>query len=186
MTLKNFIFEPLPLSGLIKIQATGYPDDRGIFVEIFKESMFKEAGLVHSYVQDNYSHSKKNVLRGLHYQQHPASQAKLIRCLQGEIFDVAVDIRKSSPTYGRWFGLKLTGDEYTMLHIPAGFAHGFIVRSETADILYKCSAEYSPADERGICWNDPVLNIHWNCPDPIVSKKDGALPLLREAENNFE
>jgi dTDP-4-dehydrorhamnose 3,5-epimerase len=126
------------------------------------------------------------VLRGLHYQKTPHAQGKLIQCIKGNIFDVAVDIRKGSPAFKRWISAELSEENNRMLYIPPGFAHGFIVISDSADVMYKCTREYSPGDDRGIIWNDPDINIRWPIPDPVLSEKDRMLPLLRDADNNFE
>ena len=129
-------------------------------------------------MQDNFSHSIRGVIRGLHFQRTPKAQAKLVTALKGEIFDVAVDIRKNSPTYGKWIGEILSESNHKLLYIPEGFAHGFCVLSEEADVLYKVSNEYSSDHEEGIIWSDPKLNIQWPITKPIVSDKDGELPLL--------
>jgi dTDP-4-dehydrorhamnose 3,5-epimerase len=126
------------------------------------------------------------VLRGLHYQKDPRAQGKLVQCLRGRIFDVAVDLRKSSPTFSRWVSTELSEDNGLMLYVPPGFAHGFVSLSESADVMYKCTREYSPADDRGVIWNDPDLNILWPVSDPVLSAKDRKHPLLRDADNNFE
>jgi dTDP-4-dehydrorhamnose 3,5-epimerase len=137
-------------------------------------------------VQDNLSHSRHGVVRGLHYQNHPKAQGKLVTVLKGEIFDVAVDIRKGSPTYGRWVGITLSADSYRMLYIPVGFAHGFCVMSDEAMLSYKATEEYAPDLERGIAWNDPDIGIRWPIESPILSARDAQLPLLNEADNSFE
>jgi dTDP-4-dehydrorhamnose 3,5-epimerase len=136
-------------------------------------------------VQDNYSRSAKGVLRGLHYQKAPKAQGKLVMAMQGSIYDIAVDIRKGSPFYGKWTGVELSAENRLMFYVPPGFAHGFQVLSDTADVMYKCTDEYSPAEDRGIIWNDPDINIAWPLNDPVLSGKDKVHPLLREADNNF-
>jgi dTDP-4-dehydrorhamnose 3,5-epimerase len=125
-------------------------------------------------------------LRGLHYQKHPRAQGKLVRVVQGEIFDVVVDLRKGSPTYGRWVGVTLSGKSFQMLYVPVGFAHGFCVLSETADVFYKVTAEYAPDLARGVLWSDPALGIEWPITDPVLSAADSKLPLLAQADHNFE
>jgi dTDP-4-dehydrorhamnose 3,5-epimerase len=175
----------MDIPGPLLIEPKVFGDDRGFFLEIYKHSEFINAGVPENFVQDNFSRSAKGVLRGLHYQKDPRAQGKLVRCMKGSIFDVAVDIRKGSPTYARWAGLELSESNNLMLYVPGGFAHGFLTLSETAEVLYKCTAEYSPVDDRGIIWNDPDINIAWGEKAPLLSAKDGLLPMLRRAENNF-
>ena len=146
--------------------------------ESFKESEFSVNKINAKFVQDNVSFSTKGVLRGLHYQQKPKEQAKLVSVISGEIFDVAVDIRKDSTTYGKWVGKTLSDKNHEMLYIPEGFAHGFCTLSDTANVLYKITNEYSPENERGIIWNDPNVSISWPIKNPIVSEKDKKLPTL--------
>lgn len=155
-------------------------------METFKYSDFALMGMKEYFVQDNYSRSSHGVLRGLHYQKNPYSQGKLVQCLNGKIFDVAVDIRKGSPIYGNWVSVELSGENNYMLYIPPAFAHGFIVLSESADVIYKCTREYSREDDRGIIWNDPDINIQWPVKDPVLSEKDSKHPPLKDADNNFE
>ncbi len=180
-----FKFQKTELIGIYSIEIKRFPDDRGFFMESYKRSEFVSNGITEKFVQDNHSCSSKDVLRGLHYQKNPKSQGKLIRVLSGEIFDVAVDMRKGSPTYGKWLGEILSEDKANMLFIPPGFAHGFCVLSEKADIFYKATEEYAPECDSGIIWNDPELNIQWPIADPILSSKDTLLPLLQDADNNF-
>jgi len=180
-----FTFKRLDIPGVILVDAKAFSDDRGVFLETFKESAFTSNGIDTRFVQDNFSHSVKGVLRGLHYQKNPKAQAKLVTALSGKIFDVAVDIRKNSPTYGNWVGEILSENNHRLLYIPEGFAHGFCVISETADVLYKVSQEYSPDDEKGILWNDPKINIAWPIDKPIIHEKDSQLPILENADNNF-
>jgi dTDP-4-dehydrorhamnose 3,5-epimerase len=180
-----FEFKSLEIPGLVVVRPQVFGDDRGFFFELYKQSDFERGGIKGHLVQDNYSRSAKGVLRGLHYQKAPKAQGKLVMCTQGSIFDVAVDIRKSSPSYGKWMSIELTAENRLMLFVPPGFAHGFQVLSNTADVMYKCTAEYSPADDRGIIWNDPDINIAWPLKDPVLSGKDRTHPLLREADNNF-
>ena len=155
-------------------------------METYKRSDFINNGIKDDFVQDNHSKSSKGVLRGLHYQKAPKAQAKIVRCIKGAIFDVAVDIRKGSKTYGKWVGVELTEENKKMLYIPAGFAHGFCVRSDVAEICYKSSDEYSPENDRGIMWNDPEIGIEWDLDtNPVISEKDSKHPLLKDADNNF-
>jgi len=182
----SFTFKKLTLSGLIVIEAKSFPDDRGYLKEIFKESSFIENEINTRFVQDNFSHSSKGVLRGLHFQKNPKAQAKLVTALRGEIFDVAVDIRKDSPTYGKWVSEILSEQNHKLLYIPEGFAHGYCVLSDEADIFYKVNQEYSPEDDSGFIWNDPEINIKWPIDKPFISEKDLKLPLLKNADNNFE
>ena len=167
-----------PIDGLLIIEPKIFVDPRGMFYEVYSESRYEEHGIP-CFIQDNHSISKKGVLRGLHYQVNPG-QGKLVRVTRGEIFDVAVDIRKQSPTYGKWWGLSLSETNKFQLYIPVGFAHGFCVLSESAEVLYKCSDYYSPENERGILWDDPDLAIDWPVKDPILSEKDAVYPLFSE------
>ncbi|WP_324282210.1 dTDP-4-dehydrorhamnose 3,5-epimerase [Cyanobacterium aponinum UTEX 3222] len=165
------------------IQPKVFQDDRGFFYESFNARTFQEkTGLNPNFVQDNHSHSQRNVLRGLHYQIQQ-KQAKLVRVINGEILDVAVDIRKSSPTFKQWVAVKLSAENQKQLWIPEGFAHGFLVLSETADVLYKTNNFYSSQHDRSIRWNDPEIDLNWNLKEtPILSEKDKNAPLLKEAE----
>lgn len=181
-----FTFKKLYIPEVMLVEAKSFQDARGFFMETFKDSSFASNGIVTKFVQDNFSHSIKGVLRGLHYQKNPKAQAKMVTALRGEIFDVAVDIRKNSPTYGRWVGEILSEKNHKLLYIPEGFAHGFCVLSEEADVLYKVNQEYSPENEKGIVWNDPDLDIKWPIDNPILHEKDKQLPTLQNAENNFE
>jgi len=180
-----FTFKKLDIPEVILVESKAFTDDRGFFLESFKESVFASNGIDTRFVQDNFSHSVKGVLRGLHYQKNPKAQAKLVIALRGEIFDVAVDIRKDSPTYGKWVGEILSENNHKLLYIPEGFTHGFCVLSETADVLYKVNQDYSPEDEKGIIWNDPEINITWPIDKPILQERDSKLPLLKNADNNF-
>lgn len=181
----QFSFKRLFIPDIIIIEPQIFPDKRGFFMETFKESMFKENGINTKFVQDNFSRSLKGVLRGLHYQKDPKAQAKLVTTLKGKIFDVAIDIRKNSPTYGKWIGEILSEDNHRLLYVPEGFAHGFCILSKEASVLYKVTREYSPEHDRGIIWNDPEVNITWPINNPILSKKDLQLPSLKNADNNF-
>jgi len=185
MTSMTFTFKKLDIPEVILVEAKSFPDERGFFLESFKESAFIENGINTKFVQDNFSHSTKGVLRGLHYQKDPKAQAKLVTALRGEVFDVAVDVRKNSPTYGKWIGEILSGQNHRLLFVPEGFAHGFLVLSDEADVLYKVNQEYSPEHERGIIWNDPDVNIQWPLENPIVKEIDAKQPLLKNADNNF-
>jgi len=180
-----FTFKKLAIPGVILVEAQAFPDERGFFMENFKESVFSINGIKTKFVQDNYSRSVKGVLRGLHYQKNPKAQAKLVIAIRGEIFDVAVDIRKGSPTYGKWVGEILSEQNHKLLYVPEGFAHGFCVLSNEADVLYKVNSEYSAEHERGIAWNDPKVSIKWPTDKPIMIKKDLELPVLEKADNNF-
>lgn len=181
----SFEFRQLSLSGVILITPRVFEDARGFFVETYKQSEFAANGISDNFIQDNHSKSSKNVLRGLHYQKDPKAQGKLVRCVSGEIFDVAVDIRKGSQTFGRWVGEVLSAENKKMLYVPPGFAHGFLVLSDTAEIIYKTTQEYSPENDRGIRWDDPDIAINWGVSQPLVSEKDAKQPLLTDADINF-
>jgi dTDP-4-dehydrorhamnose 3,5-epimerase len=181
-----FLFKNLSIPGVILIEPGMYRDARGFFMETYKYSDFARTGIKEHFVQDNYSRSSMGVLRGLHYQKNPNAQGKLVQCTKGKIFDVAVDIRRSSPTFRQWVSVELSEENNFMLYVPPAFAHGFVVLSESADVIYKCTREYAPEDDRGIIWNDPDLGIVWPVKDPLLSEKDGRHPLLRDADNNFE
>lgn len=178
----SFVFEKRKLGGLMLISPRVFTDARGFFIENYKKRDFTLAGIPGDFVQENHSKSSKGVLRGLHFQRGDAAQGKLLRCFSGAILDVAVDIRRESPTFGKWEALELTAKNAHMLYMPPGFAHGFLVLSETAEILYKCTAEYSPKDEGGIIWNDPAIGIDWPVRTPLLSEKDALLPLLKDAK----
>lgn len=181
-----FTFRRLELPDIICIEPQRFGDDRGFFLETYKLSEFSAAGIAESFVQDNWSHSLKGVLRGLHYQTHPKAQGKLVMALSGEIFDVAVDIRPGSPTYRQWVGMILDAKSSCMLYIPPGFAHGFCVLSQEADVVYKVTAEYARELDRGIIWNDPDIGIQWPIAYPILSPKDAQLRPLRMADDHFQ
>lgn len=180
-------FYPTDIPGLLIFEPKVFEDSRGYFFECYNEKNFHQQGIDIKWVQDNQSSSSYGVIRGLHYQLNPHAQTKLIRVLQGTILDVAVDIRKGSPTYGRSFSVELSESNNKQLFIPMGFAHGFSVLSEKAVVLYKCDAFYNKESEGGICYNDPVLNIDWKIPadKAIISEKDMQLPLLKDCKNNF-
>jgi len=159
------------LPGVLLIKPRIFEDPRGFFMETYRQNTLAGAGIRETFVQDNHSHSARGVLRGLHYQlRNP--QAKLCRVTQGEVLDIAVDVRAGSPNFGKWVSVVLSGENYTQLFIPKGFAHGFVVRSETCDFLYKCSDYFEASDDRGVLWNDPEIGIDWQTPDPILSDKD--------------
>jgi dTDP-4-dehydrorhamnose 3,5-epimerase len=181
-----FRFERLRIPEVILVEARNYRDGRGFFRETYKQSEFASNGIALPFVQENHSHSMRGVIRGLHYQIHPGAQGKLAIVASGEIFDVAVDIRKGSPTYGHWVAQILSVDNGRMLYIPPGFAHGFCVLSEEADLIYKITAEFAPDLERGFVWNDPSVGIAWPIHEPVLSSRDERLPLLEDADNNFE
>jgi dTDP-4-dehydrorhamnose 3,5-epimerase len=177
-------FEPTAIPDVVLIKPRVFGDHRGFFLESWEERKFAAAGIAARFVQDNHSRSARHTLRGLHYQiEH--TQGKLVRVVRGAIFDVAVDIRRSSPTFGRWVGVELSEENRHIMWVPAGFAHGFLVLSETADCLYRCTDFYSPQHERAIAWNDPELAISWPLPagaTPLLSPKDAAAVQFRQAE----
>ena len=179
-TAGNFTFRETAIPDVWIIEPKKYGDERGYFSETYRESEFQAVGLNYRFVQDNQSRSKKGVLRGLHFQKtHP--QAKLVRCIEGEVFDVCVDLRENSPTFGKWVGVVLSAERGNQFMIPRGFAHGFLVLSEYATFCYKCDEIYHPEDEGGIIWNDPEIGIEWRDVGEIVlSEKDKRHPTLRE------
>lgn len=180
-----FTMTRLKLPDVMLVDATAFGDTRGFFAELYKQSDFVKLGITASFVQDNHSHSTRNVLRGLHYQKRPGAQAKLVSVIRGEIFDVAVDIRHGSPTYGHWVSAILSEQNHHMLYVPEGFAHGFCVLSAEADVVYKVTAEYAPDLERGIRWDDPQLQIPWPLQTPALTPKDASWPRLQDADHNF-
>jgi dTDP-4-dehydrorhamnose 3,5-epimerase len=175
-----FEFKKLDIPEVILVIPKIFGDSRGFFMETYKASEFKANGVEVDFVQDNHSRSTKDVIRGLHFQKAPKSQAKLIRCPKGRIFDVAVDLRPDSKTFGQWVGAELSEENQNMLYIPAGFAHGFSVLSDEAEVMYKASDEYAPELDAGILWNDKDVNINWQIENPIISDKDKVLPTLQE------
>lgn len=177
-----------PIKDLYIIEPTVFGDHRGWFMETYSDSKFKELGFDLIFVQDNQSFSAiKGTLRGLHYQLNPKAQTKLVRCTKGTIFDVAVDIRKDSPTFGQWFGIELSAENKKQLLIPKGFAHGFMTITDDAEVQYKVDELYSPECDRGIIWNDPSIGIEWPIDiKPVLSEKDERAPLLKDAEMNFK
>jgi dTDP-4-dehydrorhamnose 3,5-epimerase len=168
------------LPGVLLIEPIVFGDDRGFFMETYRADMFRDFAITETFVQDNHSRSARGVLRGLHYQE-PNAQGKLVRCTRGAIFDVAVDIRRGSPSFGRWFGLELSDANRRMLWIPPGFAHGFCALEDHSDLVYKCTRLYDPASDRSILWNDPAIGIEWPIAEPVLSAKDAAAPLLAAA-----
>lgn len=183
----NFNFIKTGIEGLYIIEPKLYGDHRGYFMETYNYNEFKAAGLDMVFVQDNQSKSKKGVLRGMHFQtQHP--QGKLVRAIKGEVFDVAIDLRKGSETYGQWYGVLLTEENHRQFYVPEGFAHGFIVTSEEAEFAYKCTDFYHPEFEGGIAWNDPEIGIEWpleGIEEVLLSDKDKKAPTLSEAKIEF-
>jgi dTDP-4-dehydrorhamnose 3,5-epimerase len=175
----TFSFTRLSISEIVLIEPKLFHDTRGYFHENFKESEFSANGINLKFVQDNMSFSTKGVLRGLHFQKEPKGQAKLISVISGEIFDVAVDLRKDSKTFGKWISQILSNQNHKMLYIPEGFAHGFCTLSDTAHVLYKTTNEYSFEHEQGIIWNDPDVLISWPIQNPLMSEKDKRLPTLQ-------
>jgi dTDP-4-dehydrorhamnose 3,5-epimerase len=177
-------FQPTKLEGIYIIDPDIYRDERGYFLETYREMYLHEIGMNIRFVQDNFSVSKKNTVRGLHYQIGEAAQHKLVMVCNGEILDVVVDLRKKSSTFGQYTTIRLSHENHRMVIIPEGFAHGFSVLSDYASIYYKCSHYYNPDMEKGVQWNDPDLNIDWNVTEPIVSEKDKAQPKLSELTVN--
>jgi dTDP-4-dehydrorhamnose 3,5-epimerase len=171
----NVVTTALP--GVLIVEPRVFTDNRGSFLETYHRDRYAEAGIPTTFVQDNHSRSAGPVLRGLHYQLR-APQAKLVTVIAGAIFDVAVDVRRGSPTFGHWAGAHLTGDNHHQIFIPRGFAHGFCVLSDTADVVYKCDDLYRPGDEFGVLWSDPAIGIDWPVTDPILSEKDAACSVL--------
>jgi len=178
-----FTFKKTEIPSVILITPRVFNDSRGHFFESFKQSEFVENGISDTFIQDNCSRSTKGVLRGLHFQTNPSAQSKLVRCIQGAIFDVAVDIRRDSPTFGKWVAAELSDENKNMLFIPAGFAHGFYTLSDVAEVTYKVTAEYDPKTERGIMWNDNEIGIKWPSGEALLSDKDLIFPGLNEAEH---
>ena len=174
-----------PLSGVLVIEPKVFGDARGYFCETYHAERYAEAGIGSRFVQDNVSRSGRGTLRGLHFQAPPHAQAKLVSCLEGSVFDVAVDIRVGSPTYGQWFGAELSADNMRQMFVPEGFAHGFVVTSEMALFSYKCSGVYAPASEGSLRWDDSDLAIEWPVRAPILSDKDRAAPRFADIDSPF-
>jgi dTDP-4-dehydrorhamnose 3,5-epimerase len=167
------------IEGLVLVEPDVHGDDRGFLVETFRDDAWRELGVDLEFVQENHSRSGRGILRGLHFQTSPG-QAKLVRCLRGTIWDVAVDLRRASPTYGRWEGHELDDELHRQLLVPVGFAHGFCVLSDTADVSYKLSSYYDPETEAGIAWDDPDVAVEWPSADPVLSERDRSAPRLSE------
>ena len=180
-----FRFTPAAIADVVVIEPRVFPDDRGFFMETYKRSEFAAHGIDETFVQCNQSKSARGTLRGLHYQRHPKAQGKLIHALSGEIYDVVVDLRHGSPSYGKWLGVLLSAENKQMIYVPHGFAHGFCVTSDEAEVSYMTTAEYAPEFEAGIIWNDPDLAIDWPIAEPHLSNRDQAWPPFRKADNNF-
>ena len=177
-------FTEMSLLGVVLIEPDVFKDDRGFFMETHHQKKYAKEGIKKVFVQDNYSHSQKGVIRGLHYQLRHA-QDKLVYVITGEIFDVAVDVRHGSPTFGKWVGTLLSAKNKCQIFVPEGFAHGFCILSETADVLYKCTDFHSPGDEFGVLWSDPTIGIDWPVEAPILSPKDSQYPGLKEISEDL-
>ncbi len=177
-------FESVP--EVMIIEPRIFSDERGWFAETYKKGDFEAQGINFTFMQDNYSRStSRDILRGLHFQKEPAAQGKLVRCIVGEMFDVAVDIRKGSPTYGKWVSATLSAENRAMIWVPPGFAHGVLTTTEIVEMVYKVTSEYSQSHDRSVRWNDPAIGIKWPVANPILSKKDAEAPLLNDVDNNF-
>lgn len=180
-----FTFEPCAIPEVVLVKPRVFGDPRGFFLETYKQTDFEAFGIPLTFVQANHSRSERGVLRGLHYQRPPMAQGKLIGAVRGAIFDVAVDIRHGSPTFGRWVGAELSDKNHHMLYVPPGFAHGFCVLSEIVDVIYQVTAEYAPDHETGILWNDPDIGVDWPMTAPKLSDRDQRLPRLAAASRDF-
>ena len=180
------MFKQLSIPGVILVKPRVFTDARGFFMETYKQSVYAQHGIKDVFVQDNHSFSSRGTLRGLHFQAAPFAQAKLVSVIAGEILDVAVDVRHGSPTFGQWVSAVLSDENHHQLYVPAGFAHGFLVRSERAHVTYKVSAEYHQAADRGIVWNDPDIGVNWGIHDPLLSEKDAQQPRLKDIHSSFE
>ena len=181
----SFAFERLAIPDVVVVRPERRGDARGFFAETYRASAFAEAGIPGPFVQDNLVRSGARVLRGLHYQLPPHAQGKLLQVLRGAVFDVAVDLRRSSPTFGRWVGWELSADTGELLWVPPGFAHGYAVLGDGADLAYKVTAEYRAELDRGVRWNDPGIGVAWPLRDPVLSPRDLSLPFLSELESPF-
>jgi dTDP-4-dehydrorhamnose 3,5-epimerase len=181
----SFRFEKLEIPGMILVETTLRRDDRGFFQESYQRSAFQEAGIREEFCQDNFAHSTKGVLRGLHFQHPPQAQGKLVQLSLGAVWDVGVDLREGSPTFGAWLGVELAEGTGRMLYLPPGFAHGYLVLSEVADLAYKVTSEYAPELDAGIRWDDPQIGVDWPSKNPILSQKDLELPSLEEITSPF-
>jgi len=174
------------IPGLVVIKPRVFGDNRGFFLETHSRQAFAAAGLDYDFVQDNHARSgPRGVLRGLHFQRPPATQAKLVWAVRGAVFDVVVDLRVGSPTYGKWYGIELSEDNFLRLMVPRGFAHGYVTLTENAEFMYKVDAPYSPADDAGIAWNDPGIRVAWPVVAPILSDKDACQPTLADCGSPF-
>lgn len=180
-----FTFIQTSIPGVVIIEPKVLPDERGFFMETYKKTDYEKAGIKDYFVQENHSRSSRGTLRGLHYQKDPKAQGKLVRALKGEIFDVAVDIRQGSPTYGKYVSADLSEENRCILYVPAGFAHGFCVVSPEAEVTYLTTEVYAPEQDRGIIWNDPDIGIKWPINNPVLSPKDLKHPNLKNADNNY-
>jgi dTDP-4-dehydrorhamnose 3,5-epimerase len=174
---------PTELEGVVLIDIDFFRDERGFFIESYHRARFSEQGLDYEFLQDNHSGSRAKVLRGLHYQDETAPMGKLVRCTEGAIYDVAVDLRAGSPTFGHWTGAELSAENMRQIMVPSGFAHGFVTLSDRAQVQYKCTGYYTPSAEGTISWNDPDIDIQWPVPDPILSARDQAGMSLREYQS---
>ena len=175
-------FLPTKIPDVILVEVPKFGDHRGFFMETYHEQKLSDGGISATFIQDNHASSQKNILRGLHYQlKFP--QGKLIRCIKGQILDICVDIRKNSPTFGQWVGQILSSENARQLYVPPGFAHGYMVRSDNAEVEYKCTELYHPEDDYGILWNDPAIGIDWGIENPILSEKDKQQPLLKDVKD---
>lgn len=177
-----FKMRTTPIDGLLVIEPKVFADERGFFMESFKASDFAAFGITQDFVQDNHSKSRKGVIRGLHFQRAPYAQGKLVRVTRGRAWDVAVDLRKGSPTFGTWCAVELSADNHLLFWIPEGFAHGFLALEDDTELLYKCTAEYNPTSDGGVRWNDPDIGVAWPQigVSPLISSKDAVLPLLKD------
>ena len=181
----SFRFEPLEVPGMILVRPTRHGDHRGFFEEVYKRMAFLEGGIDAEFVQDNVARSSAGVLRGLHFQLPPKAQGKLVRVIRGRVFDVGVDLRKGSPTFGRWAGALLDDEQGALLYLPPGLAHGYCVLSEAADLTYKVTAEFDAALDAGIRWDDADVGVDWPVSEPVLSSRDKGLPLLQDFDSPF-
>lgn len=180
-----FTFQATEISDVVVVRPTTHPDPRGFFREVYRRDLFGDAGIHADFRQDNVTRSRRGVLRGLHYQLPPAEQGKLVGVVRGSIFDVAVDLRRGSPTFGEWVGRTLDDETAEMLWIPAGFAHGYAVLSEIADVSYKATGTFQPELARGLAWDDPDVGIDWPIGEPILSAQDQRQPSFADCETTF-